>query len=404
MTTTAAPSERAHAVGSVALPTRRDEAWRYAPHAALGRLEFVAGDDADVEVPADLDSRIPDVDGPLVVMVNGRVDPGRSRLGGTSGCAVTRFADATGAAAEELARHREAVVDGYAVINAALGVDGVIVEVADGVECAEPVHVVDVVAPTSEHRATSFGVVVLVGADASTTLVETKIGGNESSGGSNSSTSIVLSERAECDHLVLQDLAAEQIALHRTTVRQAADSRYDAQTFNLGGEYGRLAFDVELAGEGSAADLSGLYFGFGSQSLDQQITVVHAAKDCSSRQSFRGVLDDESTGIFNGGIDVRPGADGTDAQQSNDNLLLSRRAEVNTQPRLEILADEVKCSHGATVGQLDETALYYLRSRGIPEDQARRLLIAGFARQVVDDVPIEAVRQWVTSRLGHDDE
>ena len=116
------------------------------------------------------------------------------------------------------------------------------------------------------------------------------------------------------------------------------------------------------------------------------------------------MLDDESTGVFNGGIDVRPGADGTDAEQSNDNLLLSNRAEVNTQPRLEILADEVACKHGATVGQLDDTALYYMRSRGIPADEARRLLINGFADQVVDDVGIEAVRTWITHRLGHDDD
>jgi Fe-S cluster assembly protein SufD len=145
-----------------------------------------------------------------------------------------------------------------------------------------------------------------------------------------------------------------------------------------------------------------LFFGVGEQTLDQQITVVHAAKDCTSRQTFRGVLDDASTGVFNGGIDVCPGADGTDAEQSNDNLLLSDRAEANTQPRLEILADEVACKHGATVGQLDDTALYYLRSRGIDAAEARRLLINGFADEIVDDVGIEAVRTWITRRLGHD--
>jgi Fe-S cluster assembly protein SufD len=115
------------------------------------------------------------------------------------------------------------------------------------------------------------------------------------------------------------------------------------------------------------------------------------------------VLDDGSTGVFNGGIDVRPGADGTDAEQSNQNLILSDRAEINTQPRLEILADEVACKHGATVGQLDDTAMYYMRSRGIPATEARRLLINGFADQVVDEVSIEPVRAWITQRLGHGD-
>ncbi len=115
---------------------------------------------------------------------------------------------------------------------------------------------------------------------------------------------------------------------------------------------------------------------------------------------FRGVLDDSSTGVFNGGIDVCPGADGTDAEQSNDNLLLSDRAEVNTQPRLEILADEVACKHGATVGQLDDTALYYLRSRGIGVSDARRLLINGFADQIVDDISVESVRELGHSPVG----
>ena len=154
-------------------------------------------------------------------------------------------------------------------------------------------------------------------------------------------------------------------------------------------------------GAGAQADLSGLFFGFGDQVLDQQVTVTHGAEDCTSRQTYRGVLDDASIGVFNGGIDVRPGADGTDAEQSNDNLLLSNRAEINTQPRLEILADEVACKHGATVGQLDDTAMYYLRSRGIPADEARRLLINGFADQAVDDVGIETVREWILDRLRH---
>ena len=112
-------------------------------------------------------------------------------------------------------------------------------------------------------------------------------------------------------------------------------------------------------------------------------------------------IDDESTGIWNGGVDVRPGADGTDSEQSNDNLVLSRKAEVNTMPRLEILADEVSCQHGATVGELDDEALYYLRSRGIAESEARRLLIDGFADQVMDDLSDDVLRAWIIERLGH---
>jgi Fe-S cluster assembly protein SufD len=234
-------------------------------------------------------------------------------------------------------------------------------------------------------------------------VVETRIGSGDTFGGSSVRSEISLAEDAILEHIILQDLPANQIHLGRVDVLQAAGSTLRARLFNLGSDYGRVAYHVHLAGEGARADLSGLYFGFGEQTLDQQITVVHDAKDCTSRQSYRGVLDDASTGVWNGGVDVRPGADGTDSEQSNDNLLLSRNAEVNSMPRLEILADEVSCQHGATVGELDESALYYLRSRGIPRADASRLLINGFADQVMDALEDEAVRTWITERLGRDD-
>ena len=248
----------------------------------------------------------------------------------------------------------------------------------------------------------STRVVIELGVGSAATVVETRVGVGAGFGGSSVHTSVVLADDARLEHVLVQDLPVEQVHLARVTVRQGANSTLHTRSFNLGSSYGRLAYDVDLVGAGAVADLSGLFFGVGEQILDQQITVVHDAQDCTSRQTFRGVLDDASTGVFNGGIDVCPGADGTDAEQSNDNLLLSNRAEVNTQPRLEILADEVACKHGATVGQLDDTALYYLRSRGLDADDARRLLINGFADQIVDDVSVEAVRNWITHRLGHD--
>ena len=240
-------------------------------------------------------------------------------------------------------------------------------------------------------------------AGSSATVVETRIGHGDAFGGSNVRPEISLAADASLEHIILQDLPTTQIHLGRVDVMQEAGSTLRARLFNLGSDYGRVAYYVHLDGEGAHADLSGLYFGSGTQTLDQQITVVHNAKNCTSRQSYRGVLDDSSTGVWNGGVDVRPGADGTDSEQSNDNLLLSRQAEVNTMPRLEILADEVSCQHGATVGQLDDTALYYLRSRGIPKEEASRLLINGFADQMMDDLESDAIRTWITERLGHDD-
>jgi len=386
-------------------PTKRDEAWRYAPHRALSELSFGPPVELGDDVPPDLDEEIPALDGPRIVVINGVVDTERSSLAGPDGLRMSTLAETRNQRPEVVEAHfaPARVADAFVALNVEFGVDGAVIDVADGAQISTPIHVVDVEIPDATPNASCTGVVIQLGAGSSATVVETRLGAGPEFGGSNIRTTVNLGDDATLEHVLLQDVPASQIHLSRIEVTQGSGSTFRARSFNLGASYGRVTYDVDLAGSGAFTDLSGLFFGFGDQVLDQQVNVVHVAENCTSRQSFRGVLDDESTGVFNGGIDVRPGADGTDAEQSNDNLLLSDRAEVNTQPRLEILADEVACKHGATVGQLDETALYYLRSRGISADEARRLLINGFADQVVDGVGIEAVRTWLTHRLGHDD-
>lgn len=388
---------------TLALPTKRDEAWRYAPHAALGRLVF--GPDAGAaEDPADIDSQIPALDGPRLVIVNGAVDEARSDLSLIpDGVKIARLAELPDEANVLRGQASDDTdVDAFAVINKAYSTDGAVIQI-DG-QPDRPIHIVDVVVPGAAQNAFTSRVVIDVAAGSSATVVETRIGSGDAFGGSNVRTEIAIAEDATLEHIILQDLPAAQLHVGRVDVIQAANSTLNARLFNLGADYGRVAYFVHLTGEGAHAGLSGLYFGFGEQTLDQQITVVHEAPNCTSSQSYRGVLDDASTGIWNGGVDVRPGADGTDSQQSNDNLLLSKQADINTMPRLEILADEVSCQHGATVGQLDETALYYMRSRGIREEEASKLLINGFADQVMDDLDNEVVRAWITKRLGHDHE
>lgn len=389
-------------VGSLSLPTKRDEAWRYAPHKALAELTFGPTTAPDV-APTAIDGQIPDIEGPRLVIVNGVVNSALSNLDAVpAGVRLVSLADASGdLAVGALERQHDQAEDAFSIINRAYGIGGALMQI-DG-RPDETIHIVDVAVPGAAQNASATRVVIEMAAGSSATVVETRIGSGDTFGGSNVRTEISLAADAGLEHIILQDLPSTQIHLGRVDVMQAARSSLRARLFNLGSDYGRVAYYVHLAGEGANADLSGLYFGSGQQTLDQQVTVVHGARDCTSRQSYRGVLDDASTGIWNGGVDVRLGADGTDSEQSNDNLLLSRQAEANTMPRLEILADEVSCQHGATVGELDETALYYLRSRGIPKDEASRLLINGFADQAMDDLENEAVRSWITERLGHDD-
>jgi Fe-S cluster assembly protein SufD len=405
--TSAARLDSLERIGVVRYPTRRDEAWRYAPHRQLAELSFGPPVQLFGDLPAALDDQIPTLNGPRIVVVNGSVDADRSNLTTPNGLRLSTPADAL-VNVRQLAGSDDdggvvddEVLDAYTALNIAFADGGTVIDVADGVVLDEPIHIVDIAMPAQLQNGSCTHTVIRLGAGSSATVIETRLGVGNDVGGSNVRTTVSLGHGAALDHVLLQDVPATQVHLSLVDVTQQARSTLRARSFNLGASYGRLAYDVHLAGVGAHADLSGLFVGSGEQILDQQITVVHDAEDCTSRQSYRGVLDDDSTGIFNGGIDVRPGADGTDAAQSNDNLLLSNRAEINTQPRLEILADEVACKHGATVGQLDETAMYYLRSRGIPADEARRLLINGFADQAVDDVGIETVREWILDRLRH---
>ena len=419
-----AATEDAGKPDGLAYPTKRDEAWRYAPHADLARLAFGPTESADGEIAidagAEVKARTPAVDGPTLVVIDGRFDQSLSVAGDLPDgidvlSLVVAVENRSEAVAEHFTPHHDgpfgAAVDVFVLANLTHGRDGVLIDVADGVQLGQPIHVVHLTTSRTDVGAspgasgdagidaTCASVVVRLGADASATVVETHVGAGRGPGGSSVRSTVALAAGAALEHIVLQDVPDEQIQLIRIEASQAADSEYRARSFNLGGRYGRIEYRVDLVGERACADLAGLYLGAGEQILDQQVTVVHDAGDCTSRQSFRGVLDERSTGVFNGGIAVSPGADGTDAEQANDNLLLSRQAEANTQPRLEILADDVACKHGATVGQLDDNALYYLRSRGISAEDARRLLIAGFAGEIVDHVTDEAVRAWISERL-----
>ncbi len=388
----------------LARPTRRDEAWRYAPHKVLDQLVLEPQANADTSVADDVLAQLPELDGAKLVIVNGIVNAELSNFDEPAGLSLSTLAQKRNTNASAIAAHFGGQpADVFEATNQASAADGAVITVADDAQVTQPIQVVHIASPGSANATSYAGVVIHVGQGASASVVETHVGNAANAGGSHVLTTVTLGQGATLNHLVLQDAPSNHVVISQVSVSQEANSTYNAHAFNLGASYGRLAFDVALSGNSAHTDLSGLYFGFGDQTLDQQVTVTHDATNCTSRQSFRGVLDDQSAGIFNGGIDVRPGADGTDAEQANDNLILSDRAEANSQPRLEILADDVACKHGSTVGQLDDTALYYLRSRGIGATQARRLLIDGFAHQVLDTVEIEAVRTWVSKRIGQSD-
>lgn len=208
----------------------------------------------------------------------------------------------------------------------------------------------------------------------------------------NSAVQVFVRDNAKVTHYRIQKQSSDSYSYGVAEVTLGRDSRYDSTNINLGGAISRHDIDLKFTAEGGEAWVDGLYMLNGSQHHDTHSVIDHLVPNCTSHQTYRGVLNDRSRGVFNGKVFVRENAHGTDAQQSNKNLLLSNDARVDTKPQLEIFNDDVKCSHGATVGQLEEEELFYLLTRGLPESLARNLLTYGFAEAVIDKIGIEAIK------------
>ena len=286
-----------------------------------------------------------------------------------------------------------ASADAMTALNGALLTDGLRLTLADTAVLDKPLYLVFVV--TGEGTAVaSPRIVIEAGAHARATIVEHYAGEAEARRFTNVVTDIVQEEASRIGHYRLQQQPAQSFQVSRLHAALAARARLDCHSLDLGGRLVRHDTMVRLADREAAVALNGIYVTGGDQHIDNHTRIDHEAPDTLSNEDYRGVLRDRSRAVFNGKVMVHKGADGTDAAQSNRNLLLSDKAEVDTKPELEIYADDVKCSHGATVGQLDETALFYLRSRGIGTESARHLLIFAFLRELLGraDTPALAHR------------
>jgi Fe-S cluster assembly protein SufD len=241
---------------------------------------------------------------------------------------------------------------------------------------------------------------VIAGARSRATVIESYWGNAGDAYFTNALTEIVLGEGAAIDHYKLQNEAEAASHIALIQVEQGRSSRFASHSFSLGGSLARNELRVTLDGEGAECVLNGLYLAGGKQHLDNTTQIDHAKPHCKSRQLYKGILDGQSRAVFNGRVLVRPDAQKTDAQQTNKNLLLSDEAEVDTKPQLAIYADDVKCAHGATVGQLDEEAMFYLRSRGLPQNLAKSLLTFAFASEMIALVGPESLRSQIRGRVA----
>jgi Fe-S cluster assembly protein SufD len=373
-------------------PTRRDELWRFTNLTPLTRSVFppaaVAAPTIDA---AALAPYLLEGARHRIVLVNGRFAPTLSAVGelpkgawlGSTAEAFATHPDWVRAAIEE-----SDVVGAQplASLNGAFFADGFVLVLEPGVALEAPVEIIHLAhgdAPQAFHLRSA----IVVGARSRAMLVETYAGAGI--GWTNAVTRVAVGEGAHLAHVKIQAEGAG--AIHTALIRAnvAKSARYESFTLTTGARLSRGDSLVALTGEGAHLNLSGTYLLRREQEATTATFVEHAALGGETREVFKGVVDDRAHGVFLGKIAVRPGADQTDAHQLNRNLLLSPRAAVDTKPELEILADDVKCSHGATVGDLDETALFYLCSRGLPMPVARRMLIEAFAVDAIETAVTE---------------
>ena len=381
------------------LPGPRSEAWKYTPLRALERRAFARATRTDVEPT--LLSAIP---APRLVFVNGAHDAGLSDLSGLPGGAALKplaqvLDDGDPRATNFLERRYERADEPFARLNAALAREGAVVRIDGGVRVAAPLHLVFVGAPAGADAAWHLRSLIELQHDAELAVVEHHLATGPHAHLGNALVHVHLAAGAALHHARVQDEADRATLLARTDAVLARGARYRRIDLELGAALSRHELNVRLEGEGARVDANGVLLAAGKRHLDTRLGIEHIARDTGCGLTWRGLGAGRGRAVFHGGITIRAGADGSDAELSNKNLLLTEGAEIDTQPVLEIHADEVKAAHGATVGRLDPTALYYLRSRGLPADDARRLLTVAFCREALAGMAMPAVRAPLDAAL-----
>lgn len=388
-------------LGAHPMPTRRDEPWHYTPvDKVLAALEAAARPDPSVRLdPNRLDALVGDHGGSRVVFVNGAFDEAASRVTASDAESIGAFSHVDGARASASWLDVDRL-DGFVALNHLVADDGASIVIGPGPERAEPVHIVHVVAPGPDGSVAAHPqTVVRLAEGARANVIESFVGLGGASF-TNAATSIEVGDGASCTYHRIQSEAAETVHIGHVRALVGRDAQIRAASISLGASISRVAFDITLEGDGSSVDIDGLYVPSGAQHHDNVITVEHAGSHTRSTQRFKGVINDRAHGAFTGHIVVRPGTVDTTSHQTNHSILLTPTAQSDSRPWLEILADDVRCTHGATVGRLDEAALFYLRSRGIPEGRAREILIDAFASEITDAVEPQSLRDHLAARIA----
>ena len=387
-------------------PTTHDEEWLYTNVSTLASTPFVP---ARVKLTEELRQKIErlplaDLGCSRLTFFNGCYVPELSQLrevprGLRAGNMASAWKNHGALLERHLGHYADAKTHAFVALNTAFFEDGAFIELPKGTVLQKPLHILQISHggghPTVSHPRN----LIVVGDTGQANIIETFVSLEEDTTFTNTVSEIVAGEGALVDYCKVQQESDASFHYARVQVQQARSSSVTTHSIQLGGALTREEVQAVLGGEGAESLLHGLYVISGRQHVDNHTVIDHAKAHCSSREVYKGVLEGKSQGVFNGKIIVRPDAQKTDSKQSNKNLLLSEDAIINTKPQLEIFADDVKCTHGATVGQIDPEAVFYLRSRGIAMDDAKKLLTFAFANDVMERIKFQPLRERLAERL-----
>ncbi len=387
-------------------PNTKDEEWKYTNIAPLLKYNFkpslLKGNITNDQVNKFLFDKL---EHNLLVFVNGYYDEKLSRIkdlpnGVIAGSIASAIKDKSPIIVKHFGKYADYKSQIFTALSTAYTKDGAFIFVPDGKIVEDAFHVLFLTSSNDEKILTQPRNLFVAGKNSQLTIIEHYASINENIYFTNSVTEIFVDENAIVDHIKLQEESKKAFHIGRMDVDQERNSNFSSHAISFGGDLSRNDFNTRFNGEGGESKLNGLFLIDGTQHFDVHTMIDHAKPHCNSHEHYKGILDDKSRGVFNGKVMVRKDAQKTNAFQENNNIILSNDALINTKPQLEIFADDVKCSHGATIGQLDQDSMFYLKSRGIGEDKARTILIHAFAIDVIQSIKVKAIKDYIEKILS----
>ena len=385
-------------------PSLKNEDWKYTNIEPIINLNF----ESDTEAPAlsskDIEAfKIEDMAAQLV-FVNGQYVPALSRIDSNiKGVAIKNLSAVLSENNERITAHIRSQLknntDIFSALNSSFIMDGLYIEVPDHAEVTQPIYLLYLTSSGKKHILHQPYNFISVGRNARVSLVENYASLDNGRAFTNGLTAISQSQDSEIQYVKIQQENTNTYHIGTTDITQERGCRITHRVITSGGALVRNMIRLNLNGEGIESTLDGVCITKGTQHVDNRTVIHHAKPNCATHELYKGILDGKSTGVFNGKIIVHPDAQKTDAKQSNKNLLLSPDATMNTKPQLEIFADDVKCTHGATIGKLEDESLFYLRTRGIGKEQAKNMLTYAFAGEIVERIQHEATREYLDNLL-----